>query len=40
MTRGVLSVLQKMGCDFDVPLAAEAKVGTRWGLSDIAKLES
>jgi DNA polymerase I-like protein with 3'-5' exonuclease and polymerase domains len=38
MTRGVLPVLRKMGCDFDVPLAAECSVGTRWGLSDIGKL--
>jgi DNA polymerase I-like protein with 3'-5' exonuclease and polymerase domains len=40
MTEGVLAVLEKMGCYFDVPLAAEVKVGTRWGLSDIGSLVS
>lgn len=39
MTSGVLKVLSRMGCDFDVPLAAEAKIGTRWGLSDLAVME-
>jgi len=38
MTQIVKEVLLKMGCDFDVPLAAEAKIGTRWGLSDIGEL--
>ncbi len=38
MTNGVLFVLRRMGCDFDVPLAAEVKIGTRWGLDDIGKL--
>lgn len=28
-------VLEHMGCRLDVPLAAEATVGTRWGLGDI-----
>ena len=40
MTHGVLAVLRRMGCEFDVPLAAEAKIGTRWGLSDVAKMEA
>jgi len=30
--------LRRLDCTIDVPLAAEAKVGTRWGLSDIAVL--
>lgn len=33
-------VLERMDCFFDVPLAAEAKVGTRWGLSDVGELEA
>lgn len=28
-------VLEHMGCHLDVPLAAEATVGTRWGLGDV-----
>jgi DNA polymerase-1 len=31
-------VLTRMDCHLDVPLAAEAKVGSRWGLSDIGVL--
>ena len=31
-------VLTPMGCDLTVPLVAEAKVGTRWGLSDVGML--
>lgn len=30
--------LTPMGCDLTVPLVAEAKVGTRWGLSDVGML--
>jgi DNA polymerase-1 len=32
------SVLTRMDCRLDVPLAAEAKIGTRWGLSDVGVL--
>lgn len=39
MTTGVLSVLEKLDCHFDVPLVVEAKVGTRWGLSDIGVIK-
>lgn len=28
-------LLERMGCRLDVPLAAEATVGTRWGLGDV-----
>lgn len=31
-------VLQKMGCELDVPLAVEARIGTRWGLADIGTI--
>jgi DNA polymerase-1 len=31
-------LLRKLDCDFDVPLTADVKVGTRWGLSDIGLL--
>jgi DNA polymerase I-like protein with 3'-5' exonuclease and polymerase domains len=31
--------LAGLGCVLDVPLEASAKVGTRWGLSDVAVLE-
>lgn len=34
------AVLERMDCFFDVPLAAEASVGTRWGLSDVGVLEA
>lgn len=32
------AVLAKMDCAFDVPLEAAIKVGTRWGLGDVAEL--
>lgn len=32
-------VLKNMGCTLKVPLAVEAKIGTRWGLGDIGTLE-
>ena len=32
---GIGSALRKLDCVLDVPLAAEAKVGTRWGWSDV-----
>lgn len=32
-------VLARLGCQFDVPLAVEATVGTRWGLGDIGIIE-
>ena len=32
--------LEKMGCHLDVPLGAEATVGTRWGLNDVGIIES
>jgi DNA polymerase-1 len=38
MTKGVLDVLAKMDCHFDVPLVAEATIGTRWGLKDIGEV--
>lgn len=31
-------VLSRMGCDFDVPLAVDAKVGTRWGRGDVGTI--
>jgi DNA polymerase-1 len=31
-------VLSRMDCALDVPLAAEATVGTRWGLSDVGTM--
>lgn len=31
-------VLERMECHFDVPLAVEAKVGTRWGLADVGTI--
>lgn len=34
----VPKVLAKLGCDFDVPLQADASVGTRWGLTDVGEL--
>ena len=33
-------LLEPMGCYFDVPLAVEATVGTRWGTGDIAVVVS
>jgi DNA polymerase I-like protein with 3'-5' exonuclease and polymerase domains len=38
MINGVLPILKRMDCDFDVPLAAEVKVGTRWGLKDVGEI--
>ena len=35
MTLGVLPVVQSLGARLQVPLVADAKVGTRWGLSDV-----
>lgn len=32
------TVLKSLGCDLTVPLAAEAKVGTRWGLDDVGRM--
>lgn len=28
-------LLERLGCELDVPLAADVKVGTRWGLDDV-----
>lgn len=39
MVNAVLPVLKRLDCDMDVPLAAEAKVGSRWGLADVGSLE-
>ena len=33
-------LLPVLDCHLDVPLAVEAKVGTRWGLADIGTVES
>ena len=38
MTDVVPQVLKKMGCTLDVPLGADVKVGSRWGLADVGKL--
>lgn len=38
MVEEVPKILLKMDCVLDVPLAAEVKVGTRWGLSDVGML--
>lgn len=32
-------LLEPLGCRFDVPLATEAQVSTRWGLGDVAVIE-
>lgn len=32
-------LLEPLGCQFDVPLATEAQVSTRWGLGDVAVIE-
>ena len=32
--------LDRLGCLLDVPLAVEAKVGTRWGLTDVGVIEA
>lgn len=37
--RNVHWVLEKMGCEMDVPLEVEAKAGSRWGLSDIGMVK-
>ena len=34
----VPQVLERMGCEFDVPLVADAVAGTRWGLDDVGEL--
>ena len=31
------TVLERLDCTLDVPLVAEAKVGTRWGLADVSR---
>lgn len=36
---GVVDVLKRLDCDFDVPLAADVNVGTRWGLGDVGVIE-
>lgn len=33
-------LLHRLDCDLDVPLGAEAQIGSRWGLSDIGKIVS
>jgi hypothetical protein len=38
MTTGVLPVLRRMGCEFDVPLTVEVAIGTRWSLSDVGRM--
>ena len=38
METEVPHVLERMGCEFDVPLIADVEVGTRWGLSDVGTL--
>lgn len=38
MENVVPEVLERMGCEFDVPLVADATVGTRWGLEDVGTL--
>ena len=35
MTEGILEPLRTLGCELTVPLAADAIVGTRWGVDDI-----
>jgi DNA polymerase-1 len=35
---GVADVIKKLDCNLAVPLAADVKVGTRWGLSDVGSL--
>lgn len=34
----VPQVLERLGCEFDVPLVADAVVSTRWGLEDIGEM--
>lgn len=36
----VNGVLRRMGCKLDVPIAAEATIGTRWGLADIGEMSA
>lgn len=38
METEVPHVLERMGCEFDVPLIADVEVGRRWGLSDVGTL--
>lgn len=38
MESEVPHVLERMGCEFDVPLVADAEVGSRWGMDDIGTL--
>lgn len=38
MEEMVPEVLERMGCEFDVPLKADAVVSTRWGLDDIGEI--
>lgn len=38
MTEAVYPVLWRLGCRLSVPLEAEAKVGTRWGLTDVGEV--
>ena len=38
MEEQVPKVLERLWCTFDVPLQADASVGTRWGLSDVGEL--
>jgi hypothetical protein len=40
MTYGVEYVLDRLGVKLTVPLAVEAKIGTRWGMSDVAVINS
>jgi DNA polymerase-1 len=35
----IVDQLRRLDCVFDVPLSAEAKVGTRWGLADVGVVE-
>lgn len=36
METDVLEILEGLGCEFDVPLVADAGVGTRWGMEDVS----
>ena len=36
MEDDVLEILRRLGCDFDVPLVADATVGRAWGLDDVS----
>lgn len=38
MTQRIIPVLERLDCYLDVPLAAEASIGSRWGMSDIGTL--